>query len=181
MIEEQKSGGALAPWRGKDTPEIYGPWRFRLLREWGSVMRARPIADGALFQDGTCILRWRTKTPTTGIYSSLADLLEIHGHAGTEVEWLDVRPTEAFKLGVSHCTQDGWENAPFASVGGLESRGDLIPKYARPGEEAEYLRGYIACALDSYGEDWQTCTFSWAPAVIVNAREPAASETEGVR
>lgn len=78
----------------------------------------------------------------------------------------------AFMHGWDNCLQDACENAPFASVGGLASRAALVaPKYAPPGQEAEYLRGYAAQARASYGEDWQTCSFGWAPAVTIGGAD----------
>lgn len=74
----------------------------------------------------------------------------------------------AFTHGVDNCIQDGCENAPFASVGGLAARTAMVaPKYAPPGQESEYLRGYATQARAEHGVDWQTCSFGWAPAVTI--------------
>lgn len=46
------------------------------------------VADGVQFGDGTCALRWRTETASTGFYASIEDLLKIHGHDGkSRIEW----------------------------------------------------------------------------------------------
>lgn len=48
------------------------------------------VAEGVQFTDGSCALRWLTATTSTAIYSSIEDLVVIHGHGGrTVVRWLD--------------------------------------------------------------------------------------------
>jgi len=73
-----------------------------------------------------------------------------------------------FEHGRSNCYQDRCENVPFASIGGLEARGQpRPPRWISADDWPEYLRGYIACAVHLYGEDWQTCSFGWAPALEI--------------
>lgn len=151
--------------------DIHGPWRFYLTRhedETGISGTGR-IADGVQFADGTCILRWRTKHQSTGIYASLDELVGIHGHEGrTTVEPIDALPTKAFHHGVANCEQDFCENSAFASIGGLDQRDELkAPDYVEKGDEVEWLRGYEAAARALYGDDWRTCEFGWVPAVTI--------------
>lgn len=48
------------------------------------------VAEGVVFSDGTCSLRWKTSTASTGFYSSIEDLIVIHGHGGkTQVVYHD--------------------------------------------------------------------------------------------
>lgn len=48
------------------------------------------VAEGVQFSDGTCVCRWTTDTATTTIYSSISDVLSIHGHDGaTQIIWVD--------------------------------------------------------------------------------------------
>lgn len=48
------------------------------------------VADGVMFPDGTCVIRWRTMFSSTAIYNNLDTLLNIHGHEGaTGIEWVD--------------------------------------------------------------------------------------------
>jgi hypothetical protein len=50
-----------------------------------------PVAEIGRFSDGVCAMRWLTATASTAIYSSLEELIAIHGHGGaTEVR--DYRP-----------------------------------------------------------------------------------------
>lgn len=70
--------------------------RFVLLRDVDEtgISGDGYVAQGVKFFDGTCVLRWRTRTRTTAVYASLDDLIEIHGHGGaTRVVWIDTPPT----------------------------------------------------------------------------------------
>jgi len=68
----------------------------------------------------------------------------------------------------SDCYQDSCENCPFASVGGLEQRGNMqLPSWVPQADRDEYLSGYRDAALKMYGEDWQTREFGWRPAVTL--------------
>ena len=40
------------------------------------------VAQGVVFDDGTCALRWLTKYASTAIYSNIETLEHIHGHGG---------------------------------------------------------------------------------------------------
>lgn len=77
-----------------------------------------------------------------------------------------------WQRGRNDCYQDHCENAPFGSVGGLEKRGELqCPKWIKPEEAKDYLEGYIECAKELYGDDWQTCKFSWKPALTIEGKK----------
>jgi hypothetical protein len=123
------------------------------------------IAEGAVFEDGTCVLRWVTAQRSAGVYESLASLLAIHGHGGkTRV----VYTGDAYERGRHDCIQDGYENCPFASVGGLDGRATLsAPDYVAKCDHDSYLRGYADAAEQAYGKDWRTCGFGWRPAFAV--------------
>jgi hypothetical protein len=77
-----------------------------------------------------------------------------------------------FEHGRSNCYQDRCENVPFASIGGLEARSDpKPPAWIDEVEWPEYLRGYISCAVDLYGEDWKTCSFTWQMAMTIEKKD----------
>ena len=40
------------------------------------------VAEGVVFSDMTVVLRWFTKTRSTGFYDSIGDVEQIHGHGG---------------------------------------------------------------------------------------------------
>lgn len=49
------------------------------------------VAEGVLFSDGSVALRWHSGTPSTILYESIDDLLEVHGHQGrTSITWKDI-------------------------------------------------------------------------------------------
>ena len=47
--------------------------------------------EGVVFSDGTVCLRWLTEYSSHSVWSSLEDMLAVHGHPeyGTEIEWID--------------------------------------------------------------------------------------------
>lgn len=70
--------------------------------------------------------------------------------------------------GALDCYQDRCENTPFASVGGLEARHAMrAPDYIEDYDAEEYLEGYRAQADEMFGQDWRTCSFEWAPALVI--------------
>ena len=134
------------------------------------------VADGVLFDDGRCVLRWRSAHTSTATYDSLADLEAIHGHNGaTKVRWLDPPMTDRIRdlheRAMLDCIQDGCENAPFSTVGGLSRRRNMIaPKWIADADKDEYLNGYRVAALQQWGEGWETCEFSWGPALTIGGQ-----------
>jgi hypothetical protein len=61
-------------------PRIFKLWR---LADETGISGVGLIAEGALFSDGTCALRWLTTHASTAVYKDLATLVAIHGHGGT--------------------------------------------------------------------------------------------------
>lgn len=58
------------------------------------------VAEGVVFSDGTCAMRWRTSTASTGFYDSVEDLIIIHGHGGkTQVVYHDELEIQVFEDG----------------------------------------------------------------------------------
>lgn len=48
------------------------------------------VADGVMFPDGVCVLRWRGEHRSTVIWATIADVIAVHGHSGaTTVVWRD--------------------------------------------------------------------------------------------
>lgn len=126
------------------------------------------VAQGVEFDDGTIAMRWLTKLRSTAIYQSAKELEAIHGHNGkTVVQWRSMSNT--FDRAMLDATQDRCENCPFASIGGLSRRSDMFaPDYIERANVAEYLRGYRHAAKVMYGDDWETCSFGWSPAITIN-------------
>lgn len=72
------------------------PRRFALVRhvDYTGVSGIGVVAYGVAFADGQVVLRWCSTHPATSLWSSLDDLLAIHGHGeATSVEWID-QPSE---------------------------------------------------------------------------------------
>ena len=67
---------------------------------------------------------------------------------------------------------DRMENAPFSSIGGLDIRQSIEtvtwPSYVPIDARGDYLAGYLAQAAEDLGPDWQTCEFSWQPAIEIS-------------
>jgi hypothetical protein len=57
-----------------------------------------PQFEGVMFTDGTVVLRWRTACAATSVWSSMQDMLDVHGHPeyGTVFEWHDGPPHAAW-------------------------------------------------------------------------------------
>jgi len=48
------------------------------------------VAEGVMWSDGVCAMRWVSDHRSTAIYHDLADILAIHGHDGsTKLIWID--------------------------------------------------------------------------------------------
>ena len=70
--------------------------------------------------------------------------------------------------GANDCSQDAMENAHFASIGGLDQRlHPRVPDYVPESRVDQYLAGYTETAQKQFGDDWQTCEFSWKPALDI--------------
>lgn len=132
------------------------------------------VAEGVEFSDGTCAMRWRTEHRSTTFYSSMKDVDAIHGHHGkTKI----VVTGDPFGRGFQDAAQDACENAPFASIGGLDARNEMKPpSYITPAERAFYLDGYRAFARATYGADWKTCALGWQPALTINEPPPESNK-----
>lgn len=66
--------------------------RFVLVRDvdLSGISGTGQVAEGVVFTDGTCAMRWTTHTCSTCLYAACDDLLTIHGHQGrTRIEWID--------------------------------------------------------------------------------------------
>ena len=67
----------------------------RMLDETGTSGKGI-VAEGVVFTDGTCILRWLSPTPSTIVYephnglTGFDCMIKVHGHDGkTAVIWKD--------------------------------------------------------------------------------------------
>jgi hypothetical protein len=68
------------------------PRRFALVRhvDYTGVSGVGVVAYGVAFADGQVVLRWCSTHPATSLWTSLDDLLAVHGHGeATSIEWID--------------------------------------------------------------------------------------------
>lgn len=67
-------------------------WKFELVRneDVSGSSGTGIVAQGVIFDDGTCAMRWLTTMASTAIYKDIEELQAIHGHEGrTWVRYLD--------------------------------------------------------------------------------------------
>jgi len=77
-------------WTWNESMQPLAPRIFDLVRhrDETGVSGTGKVAEGVLFADGQCVMRWCTSTRSTAIYETIADLIRIHGHNGaTQVRW----------------------------------------------------------------------------------------------
>ncbi|MFI9235803.1 hypothetical protein [Streptomyces sp. NPDC053079] len=66
------------------------PFALQRDRDVSGVSGVGIVADGCLWPDGTASIRWRGDRPSTTAWSSVDDLIAIHGHDGaTRIIWAD--------------------------------------------------------------------------------------------
>lgn len=60
------------------------PRLFYLLREQdiSGISGTGRVADGVLWPDGSCAVRWRSSTSSVSVWTSFQDMVTIHGHGG---------------------------------------------------------------------------------------------------
>lgn len=47
------------------------------------------VAEGVVFEDGQAVLKWLRKPYSLGVYPSIKNLLDVHGHEGnTQVQFI---------------------------------------------------------------------------------------------
>ena len=50
------------------------------------------VAEGVEFTNGECALHWLSDNPSIGLYPSIEDIKQIHGHGGmTRVVWVEAK------------------------------------------------------------------------------------------
>lgn len=77
--------------------KVYRPNPPEHYREGGFANAPDEVQfEGVEFSDGTVAVRWMTERRSTSLWTSLEDLMAVHGHPeyGTLVDWLD-EPSES--------------------------------------------------------------------------------------
>lgn len=75
-------------------------FEFIRLSDESGVSGTGRVAEGIMFSDGSCAVRWLTKTRSTATYASFADVVAIHGHGGKTL----VRFIGADGKPLAHCS-----------------------------------------------------------------------------
>jgi hypothetical protein len=75
------------------------------------------IAEGYIYSNGICVMKWLTNTSSVAVYASIGDVEIIHGHQGkTEVNIID-----------EYVGLDEAPNWVFDPIGYFESQLDVLP------------------------------------------------------
>jgi hypothetical protein len=150
------------------------PRLFRLERaeDESGVSGTGHVADGVAWHDGTCTVHWRTEHTSTTVYRDFTTVLAIHGHGGKTIAVFAEHP---YDRGASEAAQDAMENAPCASIGGLDARvAPRVPAYVPEAHRAAWLSGYSDACATVWGADWRMCAFGWRAAVTVGGEDREA-------
>lgn len=101
------------------------------------------VAQGVVFDDGTCVLRWLTESPGTTMFDNVEDLEKVHGHGGKTQIVYD--PSVTKRAGVTKA-QGSPAGAP---------RSEHETKIAKVDKEKQVVYGVV---LDPYiidaHDDW---------------------------
>jgi len=87
-------------------PRVFKLWR---IQDETGISGTGLIAEGVLFSDGTCALRWLTKHRSTALYENLATLVAIHGHGGKTQVRFPALTAEEKRESVIYVGGDGGE------------------------------------------------------------------------
>lgn len=72
--------------------DLLNPRLFYLQRDTdiSGISGTGCVADGVLWPDGSCAVRWRSERASVSVWSSYEDMVAIHGHGGaTRIIFLD--------------------------------------------------------------------------------------------
>jgi len=145
--------------------------RFRLIRKEDEtgISGTGHIADGVCFQNGKCVLSWRTDKTSVAVYDDIKTLISIHGHGGkTVLEWVDM--PKAFQWGMVNAAQDSFENCDPEECA---AKHNMVPDYVPEKDAALFLEGYIYGAEYHFGKEWRNFAenATWVQAMTVGGSQ----------
>jgi len=117
---------------------------FKIIREGdeSGVSGLGHVLDGVIFDDGTCVVRWRTKLPSTAIYPSFKDFKAIHIDAHPENKTIIMR----LKIDTTRNNVHSWRAFEQAEkIGEQLIEGNFIRK-----EDALKVRGIIQIVIEEW-------------------------------
>lgn len=70
-------------------------FHFNRVEDASGVSGTGRVAEGVLFDNGLVALSWNSVHKCVNVYTSLAEMMAVHGHEGkTELVWVDGDPSE---------------------------------------------------------------------------------------
>lgn len=88
-----------------DTEPLIEPARFRLrrIRDISGVSGTGVVAFGTWYPNRLITVAWQSDIPTTTMFTTMDDVLAVHGHGGcTVVEWIDKEPEPVARARRTH-------------------------------------------------------------------------------
>lgn len=111
------------------------------------------VAQGVVFDDGSCALRWLTEHRSTAVYDSVATLEKIHGHGGKTLLMFDVEaPSDAWRelrTAAGEVSTDAACDALEEPFRGPDNPQNERPDYARINPKVLRRLGAAILALDA--------------------------------
>ena len=110
------------------------------------------VADGVIFKDGACALRFCAQSLTI-VCESFEDVVKTHLRNGKmRVEMFD----HPYELGKTAAIQDSIDNIPCKSIGGLKARqAPIVPEHVREDDRVAWCSGYTDACNAMYGPMWR--------------------------
>ena len=70
-------------------------FHFNRVEDASGVSGTGRVAEGVLFDNGLVALSWNSVHKCVNVYTSLAEMMAVHGHEGkTELVWVDGDPAD---------------------------------------------------------------------------------------
>lgn len=70
-------------------------FQFDRIEDSTGVSGTGRVAEGVLFHNGLIALSWNSPHKSVNVYTSLADMMAVHGHEGrTALVWIDEELSE---------------------------------------------------------------------------------------
>jgi hypothetical protein len=103
-----------------------------------------PQYQGVVFADGTVAMRWLTARRSHSVWSSFAEMFDVHGHPeyGTEIHWPNGAPAEAREV-IERAAQAYRERQEIADAPDL----NVVGPQELPGTVASSPDGWVVSSL----------------------------------
>jgi len=119
------------------------PMTFDLVRleDATGISGTGKVAEGAVFMDGTTVMRWLTEHSSTTVYESAREVVAIHGHGGqTILKYHHDKTDEGVCLNCAHPVAEHWmDGAGICACGGCSCCLMEHPEFVPPREASAGL------------------------------------------